>query len=77
MLTGTNQPCHFLCSRLYFTKCPIGCSSFFEFMVMGTSHLCIYSCTSSDNCIILNLKAIAGEAGVPFFYRAGSEFEEM
>lgn len=22
-------------------------------------------------------KAIAGEAGVPFFYRAGSEFEEM
>ncbi|KAF7148735.1 hypothetical protein RHSIM_Rhsim03G0200000 [Rhododendron simsii] len=23
------------------------------------------------------LKAIAGEAGVPFFYRAGSEFEEM
>ena len=44
---------------------------------MGTSHLCLYSCTSSDNCIILNLKAIAGEAGVPFFYRAGSEFEEM
>lgn len=25
----------------------------------------------------LSLKAIAGEAGVPFFYRAGSEFEEM
>ncbi|XLU24930.1 hypothetical protein S245_060996, partial [Arachis hypogaea] len=23
------------------------------------------------------LKAIAGEAGVPFFYREGSEFEEM
>lgn len=23
------------------------------------------------------LQAIAGEAGVPFFYRAGSEFEEM
>lgn len=23
------------------------------------------------------LKAIAGEAGVPFFYKAGSEFEEM
>lgn len=22
-------------------------------------------------------QAIAGEAGVPFFYRAGSEFEEM
>lgn len=22
-------------------------------------------------------KAVAGEAGVPFFYRAGSEFEEM
>lgn len=26
---------------------------------------------------MLHLKAIAGEAGVPFFYRAGSEFEEM
>lgn len=25
----------------------------------------------------LDLKAIAGEAGVPFFYKAGSEFEEM
>lgn len=25
----------------------------------------------------LLLQAIAGEAGVPFFYRAGSEFEEM
>lgn len=24
-----------------------------------------------------SLQAIAGEAGVPFFYRAGSEFEEM
>ena len=22
-------------------------------------------------------RAVAGEAGVPFFYRAGSEFEEM
>lgn len=26
---------------------------------------------------MLLAKAIAGEAGVPFFYRAGSEFEEM
>lgn len=27
--------------------------------------------------LCFELKAIAGEAGVPFFYRAGSEFEEM
>lgn len=27
--------------------------------------------------ISTSLQAIAGEAGVPFFYRAGSEFEEM
>jgi ATP-dependent Zn protease len=31
------------------------------------------------DCILVmtSVQAIAGEAGVPFFYRAGSEFEEM
>lgn len=28
-------------------------------------------------CACSTVQAIAGEAGVPFFYRAGSEFEEM
>jgi len=38
-----------------------------------------FGCMMDHDCIFVmkSVQAIAGEAGVPFFYRTGSEFEEM
>lgn len=45
------------------------------FLFLSSSHILMIAFLLLN--FLFHLKAIAGEAGVPFFYRAGSEFEEM
>ncbi len=50
-----------------------------SFLHLAVCLVSCFCCMMDHDCIFVmtSVQAIAGEAGVPFFYRAGSEFEEM